>query len=311
MNRRSFLKTLTLSMAGLSLARPALATMPALPSGNVLLLLGFDSLGWPYIEPLMESGQLPGLRKLKDTSFYAHLESVTKTCTVPNWTACFTGMTPDMTCVLNNEDWKPIHGSYTLPSRLEAIGVRVGWFVSKSFIGKDPNKNPWAKGIEAATYYRYDVPSYGEDGSRYFESLVDPALDVIDNALATNEKTFIFLHLNPDIYGHWYGSRSEEYLAEAVRCDQLLGFLLNKYPLLPIMVVSDHGFDEPTLEEPNPRQHGRAPFNFLAATWTAGINPKWRGGGATMRDMSNTILRYFGWPYDEIACRMYGKDLRG
>ncbi len=278
-----------------------------------LVVLGEDGAGLPNVAPMLEEGRLPNLKILLDNGgTLLHLEPLTSTYTIPNWTVAWTGLTPDVTGVGGNVKWKPswsmnlhrslniwtaqVPYSWTILKTIQDKGAKIGWFISKPFLGTDKAYSPLTNiGCSADGFLEKRA---GKVGDEYLEILTDAVCSFIQANSAGD--FLIFLHLNPDHYGHKYGENSERYLQEFIRCDGALGRIVQILPSdCKVAVMSDHGFDEGL------STHDNAPDNFLATNLP--LDQKWVGGGVTMRDFANTVLAYFGLPNSHA--KMHGKSL--
>lgn len=311
MDRRNFLKTTALTAAALALnqATPIFASVS---QGTRLVMVGWDGAGLNNITPMLAAGRLPNLATLVSRGQIMPVLPVTATLTVPSWTAMFTGLTPTLTGVQGNrhyegelidlpeDTWfwvKTVPYSWTFPAALRNAGVEVGWFTSKTFLGINSLKSPLCWVARNATEHTMILPKFGLD--TYAEDLTTLALDFITSRTSP---FFVFLHLDPDRWGHLFGENSPEYLAEFERCDAALGRLMDIQGDhgFALLNASDHGFNE-------------GGFSHLWAPdcWFAGdlqINPKWLTGGATTLDLAPTVLGYYNLPIHNF--KVIGKDLR-
>lgn len=296
----------------------AILLFPSFAHGKGLVIIGWDGAGLRNVKPMTEQGTLPNLKGILDSGgSLLHLEPLTWTVTVPNWSVLFTGKTPDFTGAFGNEPdiQSPVTRRVELRKwwifqlravdlilyHLKTRGIRVGWFVSKICLGDDPEKSPFAAfaGNKPAAY-KYSSPP--DQGDQYLWDLTYAAGDFIETCERRNRDYVVFLHLNPDYYGHREGEGSERYRAEFGRCDEALGYILTKATQGKVINVSDHGFN------PGTRTHNDAPDNFMGTNLPIGQN--WVDfGGATMRDVTKTIWDYF-FPEEEFPySQAYGKSL--
>jgi predicted AlkP superfamily pyrophosphatase or phosphodiesterase len=263
--------------------------------GQSLVVMGWDGAGLTNVRPLMEQGRLPNLKSIIDSGGCGlmHIEPLGMTCTVPNWTNLWTGMTYDQTGVLENAIWEKVYYSDTLPNRLQEKGNKVGWLVAKAFLGNDPKVTPISGIANHADFY--DLQFAREVGDSYIDTLTNEALTFLKTY---SDNYILFFHVDPDIYGHRSGENSKRYLHEFERADAALGQIL---PYVKnIIVVSDHGFDEGT------HDHTNAPDNFLVTNLPLKSFYCTGETTGTMRDLANTILDWFNLA---IPKRCRGKSL--
>jgi predicted AlkP superfamily pyrophosphatase or phosphodiesterase len=265
--------------------------------------MGWDGAGYNNIKPLLENGELPNLdRFLSGGGKLIEVETHTETVTVAGWTTIFTGLTYDITAVTGNKAYNgkvltpedrlnfwlknlPYNYSFINTLQNEAYTPhKVGWFVSKKFLSDDPSITPLNEIASNADSYVLSIPNPHYD---YLDVLTQATIDFI--ASLGNQDYVVFMHANPDVYGHIYGENSPEYLNEFVRADEAFGQIL---PYLSkdtiIVITTDHGFDE------GGHNHINAPDCWMATNLK--IHPQYRTErkGANMRDIPVTILDTYG-----------------
>jgi predicted AlkP superfamily pyrophosphatase or phosphodiesterase len=135
-----------------------------------LIIIGWDGAGLNNVEPMIRKGRLPTLSSLLERPEFGiyPLQNLGMTCTVPNWTMLFTGLTADQTGILGNvhltdsyveQFWAnrtqrdavfhlPVSFNFwigSLPTRYyfpallrSERGMKVGWVISKSFLSDNP-----------------------------------------------------------------------------------------------------------------------------------------------------------------------------
>ena len=59
-----------------------------------LFVLGLDGATWNVIDPLIKSGKLPNIKKIKENGSYGYLESTFPPNTIPAWLSMATGKNP-------------------------------------------------------------------------------------------------------------------------------------------------------------------------------------------------------------------------
>ncbi len=89
MDRRDFLKRSVLITTGLGAAYCDTKGEEKIK----IVVLGFDGANWPTIDPLIEKGRLPFLKKLKEESSWAHFETFKPAKSNVVWTSIASGKT--------------------------------------------------------------------------------------------------------------------------------------------------------------------------------------------------------------------------
>ena len=86
-----------LALAGRAWPAPAAPATPPAPSrtGVKVLLVGLDGADWQVINPLIEAGRLPNLKKLRAEGAWSDLRSANPMLSPLLWTSVATGVTPD------------------------------------------------------------------------------------------------------------------------------------------------------------------------------------------------------------------------
>ena len=92
MRQWSFMRFARACACGLLLAFPTLACVRA-PRIERVVLLGFDGVGPNLVEPLIEQGRLPALRRVMNEGAYGPLRSFAPTKSNILWTSVATGKT--------------------------------------------------------------------------------------------------------------------------------------------------------------------------------------------------------------------------
>jgi hypothetical protein len=264
-----------------------------------LFIMGWDGAGMNNVVPLLEEGKLPNLKSIIDNGgCLTHVENISCTYTTPNWTEAFTGLTYDQSKAKNNDTWKVVPYENTIVKAVQDKGHRIGWFVSKVRLDSNTHESSLANIALRADSYSY-ATSQGNDN--YIVTLSQKVISFVEQ----NTEYLVFLHVNPDYYGHKYGENSARYLYEFERADYWLGQILSNIDRMNtrVIVVSDHGFNEGTFD------HSDAPDNFvvtdipLKSFYCTGETT------GTMRDVANTILEYYGIDWTSRIPTMRGKSL--
>lgn len=89
MKRRDFIKKSILITAGLNAVYCGTKGKDKIK----VIMLGFDGANWPTIDPLLEKGKLPFLKKLKEESAWAYFETLKPTKSNVIWTSIASGKT--------------------------------------------------------------------------------------------------------------------------------------------------------------------------------------------------------------------------
>lgn len=89
MKRRDFIKKSIIMTAGLNAVYCGTKGKDKIK----VILLGFDGANWPTIDPLIEKGKLPFLKKLREESAYAYFETLKPTKSNVIWTSIASGKT--------------------------------------------------------------------------------------------------------------------------------------------------------------------------------------------------------------------------
>ena len=311
-----------------------LMTYPAFASDYPnLIIMGWDGAGSRNVQLLMEQERLPNLNRLIKkgkgvTLIPAPLHG--RTCTIPMWTEFFTGLTWDQTGVFGNHKlttnksmialkyyniinriylgvdfWAmELPSDWCFVSDLKKLGYEVGWFTSKAYVSNDCKKSPLCHCAELADT-NLIAPPLAADPDNYLSILTDAVMDFMLNA---KRPFLVFLHVDPDYYGHRDGENSARYLEEFERADNVLGQLIDLMAGTDtkFLIVADHGFDE------NQVIHANAPDS-----WMAGNIPfhraYWLSDGqkafASLIDWRPTLLEFLGVNWREYTPMMKGKSL--
>lgn len=289
-----------------------------------LFVMGWDGAGKINIDRLLQEGKLPNLQAfINGGACYMPLESLGYTISIANWGVLFTGLTYDQSGILGNA--KYVRGTsidtaynfnhyvvpglakwlyvipynYTIIRAIDDKGHKIGWFVSKNSLSSLENCTPLAKIAQNADSYRWVDAQ--QNPQTYIEEIGQETV----NFISTNNDYFIFLHVNPDHFGHTYGENSLEYENEFIRADYWLGMIMSviNRSNTKVIIVTDHGFDEGLYIHANASD----------LWWATDLPVKniYRQGEAigTVRDLSNTILSYYGVDWKSRTPKLRGKSL--
>ncbi len=302
-----------------------------------LMIMGWDGAGLNNVIPLLHEDKLPNLQKLIDISCIVPIEIIGRTNTVCSWTQVFTGLTYDQTGVAGNVNfsrfssddikkyWKNV-GIYpnfnfwlrgvpynhTVYYEAQNQGYKTAWITSKSdFLGRSIDNSPLFEiPIHADWFSCHNPPSMNEVSIEDFskDTYIDEIINDAINFIQVNQPFFIFVHVNPDQYGHLYSENGARYLKEFERSDQALGALIEHINLAEtkVIVMADHGFDE------DQYGHQNAPDAWLVTTLPIAedycLKEKQRAFG-TMRDVGITIFDWLGVDLKTKIPQIRGKSL--
>ena len=297
-----------------------------------LFIMGWDGAGLNNLNPLLAQGQLPNL------AYFLHsggghlvpLELIAKTTTMAGWSQAFTGLTYDQTGVLGNiklrtgvrgasgtvntaynnsthifpglSFWiRPIPYEQTIIQPIQNLGHKIGWFVSNPYLATNTQSSALANIALNANDSLMQNPII--NGDDYINTLGQRAIAFIQSY----SDFLVFLHVNPDDYGHLYGENSHRYAQEFVRADTLLGQILQEVASdTKVIVMTDHGFD------PGARVHENAPDAWMATNLPVHelyYQQQGQRAFGTMRDVAPTILAYYGIDYKIRVPQIRGKSL--
>lgn len=69
-------------------------TLPTEAKGGKVVILGLDGADFDLLQPLIDSGDLPNLRRFQQQGAWGRLASTIPPISVPAWPSCFTGVNP-------------------------------------------------------------------------------------------------------------------------------------------------------------------------------------------------------------------------
>jgi hypothetical protein len=300
-----------------------------------LILMGWDGAGLKSVAPMLKNNELPNLNDaISRGALLCPLESHERTTTVVGWTQVLTGLGYDQTGVLGCATMKKsIYGTeqeiqktvkvfykkaliftnlsfwvdqipynHTIFDPIERLGKKIGYITSKGYLGFDPSTSPLSSIPQHANFYaNYPFSQYRDN---YLYLVVNDVLDFISN----NDNFFLFIHVNPDAFGHKYGFYGERYREEIRKSDQAFGRILQACAGkdCKFIVMNDHGFDV------GGYNHYNAPDCWMVTNLP--VDPAYRvqdrqRAFGTMRDIAPTILEWYSVDWQSRQPGMRGKSL--
>ncbi|HET9480707.1 MAG TPA: alkaline phosphatase family protein, partial [Candidatus Polarisedimenticolia bacterium] len=178
----------TLSLGASGVPSPAAARPnPLLDSYSgpawPILVIGVDSADWDLMLPLMEAGELPHLRALKERGAWATLRSMSPTLSPILWTTMATGRPPEEHGILDFLQVDPATGAEAPISRafrrvkalwniagdMRIPSATVGWWATWP-----AEKVTGAMVTDRVAYSLFDLPLHGgQAGAAYPDALLD------------------------------------------------------------------------------------------------------------------------------------------
>lgn len=109
-----------------------------------VLVLGLDGADWAVLDPLMESGDLPALRKLRGHGAWGVLRSMQPTLSPLLWTTVATGRTPDVHGIVDflvhdpasgrdvpmSSGFRKVRALWSILTDLDQPSLTVGWWAT-------------------------------------------------------------------------------------------------------------------------------------------------------------------------------------
>lgn len=105
---RTLLQAFALAALAAGCAEDDAPSLP--PSGQRLLVVGWDGATWRLLDPLLAQGRLPNLARLIERGFHAELESTAVPISSAAWVAAVTGKLPGKSGVYTF--FEPVPGTY-------------------------------------------------------------------------------------------------------------------------------------------------------------------------------------------------------
>ncbi len=145
MERREFIKYISMAMGGLTLANCGSNIVQSTKNDDKIkiVLLGFDGANWETIDPLIEKGKLPYLKQLKESSAWADFKTFKPAKSNVIWTSIVTGKDMlkhgimDFTYLKKNGIQVPYRKSqrkvptiWQIMDLFEKKSVAINWWVS-------------------------------------------------------------------------------------------------------------------------------------------------------------------------------------
>ncbi len=109
-----------------------------------VLVLGLDGADWAVLDPLMESGDLPALRRLRDQGAWGVLRSMKPTLSPLLWTTVATGRTPDVHGIVDflvhdpasgrdvpmSSGFRKVRALWSILTDVDQPSLTVGWWAT-------------------------------------------------------------------------------------------------------------------------------------------------------------------------------------
>jgi arylsulfatase A-like enzyme len=313
-SRRSFL--------GIAGAGATMAVVPRVMAQVIapkrLIIFGWDGVGLNTLNRVRNNGGTPNLNDLINSNGIYPMQLVTASMTIPSWASIFTGLdphqhgswgnvhhdSPDLvwdqahlitynsgTKQYNAVRWwsNPLIWEQSMFSGMNLIPTKIGWIVSKKYLNNDAVESPfigiWNKIKAYGWTVKYHSPAPAGDG--YLDQLTSDAMSFLQRQYTYGNSFVLFVHANPDNYGHLYGETGQRYEEEISRCDAVLGqFMLAKSADTKVMVITDHGFD--------PGKFGHSNAYDAWMTTDLPIALQWSNSGVTNLDITPTVREWYG-----------------
>jgi predicted AlkP superfamily phosphohydrolase/phosphomutase len=245
-----------------------------------VFVIGLDGATFDLIDPWVNEGRLPNLKRLLDKSTYGRLESTIPPITPPAWTSFMTGVNPgkhgvwDFFTVEPNSFKKVLVNSSDVRSKRfwDLAGERG----KKNIILYVPFTYPPQK-IEGAMVSGFPAPSQGEyvypkemnkeleeklgkwwvkvDVDKYSDSQEEAFFQEINQSLEARFRVadylmqkewdlFVFVIMETDWVQHVFWDKKDQYLLPLyLKIDGIIGHLTESLKEEDaILILSDHGF---------------------------------------------------------------------
>ncbi len=211
------------------------------------ILIGVDGVQYNHLTEMLILGKLPNYQRLISNggiSASAQITGHIETSTAPGNAELFTGLPSSITGIKDNSCEKKIPQGLTVFERLHSdnASIQIGLIYGKKtcYIPESILSN--AK--TAINWWFVDSSSDSKDVST-------KALEFLN--LHKRNSFFLTLYYGvTDTAGHTYGENSKQYDDALINTDQALGILLDwmekNEMKIPIILTSDHGWNEGTWE---------------------------------------------------------------
>jgi len=249
------------------------------PLKRPLVLVGFDGGEWNLINPWIDRGFLPNIKKIKDAGVYTDMISTIPPVTGPALASFFTGLNPDNTGITSfikpgggvisyNDIKNPAMWDYLGAANIRSciVGLRLtyppkkinGIMLSGGLLRSEGDDfiQP-EKYMDVAMGYHPDPESYPELFNTLVKGFVKDQREFTDELIRLTKKQFsIFVELrkkdkflfsllwveNTDLLQHFCWDHPEEILRLYQCLDNLMGEFLETNPDFNLVILSDHGF---------------------------------------------------------------------
>lgn len=279
------------------------------------ILFSWDGAQRQHLEELIAAKKVPAIQAFKEEGAYVPIQVTGHgTVTSAGHAQMLTGLTSKVNKVSGNDRFEPIPEGFTIFERLEnGLGkdniVTCAFFGKSNYLGslgpealKDKKVPKYLKKGEPYYNARKSLDVWFGDRNNNAETVAEKGLGFIEQY--KDKRFFMFFHfVDPDTSGHTAGENSEDYNDALIRCDALVGKIVEKLKALKIYdktlvyVTADHGFNEGTDNHPS------APDVFLAT------NDKTVKKSGTQEDITPTILKQFNIDPAKLEPPPAGKPL--
>ena len=128
---------------------------------NKAVILGMDGATWNVLNPLIEEGKLPNIKKLRDGGAWGKLNSTVPPLTPPAWTTAFTGKNPGKHnifdfCKPGKDDYE-MHLTNSLDRQVRAVWNTVSEAEGKVLVMNIPHTFPPEK-VNGAVVTGFGTP---------------------------------------------------------------------------------------------------------------------------------------------------------
>jgi ectonucleotide pyrophosphatase/phosphodiesterase family protein 5 len=221
-----------------------------------VILISFDGFRWDYVN----RGITPNFDFMKENGASAiSLRSCFPTKTFPNHTSIITGMYPEHHGIISNNFEDYFNGKrFSMGDTIESRNSY--WYKGEAFwetAGRQGiiTASYFWPGSDVSTSYRHPTYFYHYEYKKPYKERVDGVIDWL-NLPYDKRPHFITSYFEAtDTYGHDFGPDSPQVNLAIAQLDSVLGYFfqklkeINLFDSTNIIVVSDHGMAETSLEK--------------------------------------------------------------